>query len=244
MARQSTVSNGKRNARKHVNKGKRKKQLIYLLAAVGAICVLIAIIIGVRSWGGKKPVGKKDDITIDVGQDYLFVKQDGRIIYQAAEEFDTNKYKEEDFKNDLKTELSEFNKTEGDEVVKISEVKLIDGKMMMKLEFADAGAYSKYAKSYMNNGKKVTVFNGTIEDAKESKIKFDGSYKSEGSDDAIDFEKIESENLQVFVVSGSAIVEVPGDIVYVSENIKLSDGQAATAAETNYIFYKTEKEEN
>ena len=149
------------------------------------------------------------------------VSKNGEVKSVAIENLDKDYYNEEELKNMIYSSVSEYN--QGGEKVKMDSFEVKDKKATLTMEFTTSGDYASF-----NN---VTFFTGTVSAAKSAGYDFNeeflavekGKTKSAADTGTVNL----SGDYKVVILEEPILVEVPGNIVYVSSNIEVTGKKEA-----------------
>lgn len=168
----------------------------------------------------------------------ISIDKKGEITEVVREMFDESVYSKEELESQLGTEVAEYNAQAGAEVVKEKKLQIKDGVAVLKMTYASSKDYAAF-----NN---LDFFSGDIIGAVQAGYMFEGSfYKVEKG--TVDQSSsvwgsgiISGTNDRVAVFEGPLLVEVPGEIVYVSSNIQVTDKSTAVGSQSarGYVVYK------
>lgn len=149
------------------------------------------------------------------------VAKNGAVKSVAIENLDKDYYKEDELKNMIDSSVSEYN--QGGEKVKMDGFEVKDKKATLTLEFTSSADYAAF-----NN---VTFFTGTVSEAKSAGYDFNEEFlavEKGKAKSAADTGTVElSGNYKVVILEEPMLVEVPGNIVYVSNNIEVTGKKEA-----------------
>lgn len=168
----------------------------------------------------------------------ISIDKKGGITEVVRENFDQSYYSEDELESEIAKEIEEYNTQAGDKAVKEKGLKIKNGVAQLKMTYASSEDYANF--------NRVDFFTGNIIGAVQAGYMFEGSFwpVSDGKiqeDSAVwGSEIISGTNYQVVAVKGPLLVEVPGKIVYVSSNVKVTDKSTGVVEETSkaYIIYE------
>ena len=154
----------------------------------------------------------------------LSISSKGEITHHIVESFDKSYYNEDELRTGINEQIEEYCNEKGDDsLVKLKDLKILDGVATADLIFKD---YSDYAAF-----NEVDLFYGTIEEAMEAEYPTDVTLKSVEDDETIG--KYEFEALadnRIIVTGESLIIRTPGKIAYTTANIDVIDKSTAKMA--------------
>lgn len=166
------------------------------------------------------------------------IDKKGGITSVVRENFAEDYYSEEELKAQVDSAVEAYNTAAGDKFVKKRGLKIKDGVAELSMTYA---SYKDYA-DFNNIGFYVGDINGAI----QAGYAFDGSFlrvtdgKVDEGDPVWGSSIMSGTNYQTVVIKEPLLVEVPGTIRYVSENVKVKEKSVAVAEEaaTAYILYE------
>lgn len=195
---------------------RRRRIKAYITRAVFVIFVLAVLSAAV--FGGIKAFNYfKGRMTAAVDTTTIKVSKSGKIKETIVEDFDENNYSPDRLQKMIDDEVTAYGTG-----VKAGKLKIRDGKAILPMEYADAKNYSSFNDE--------VFYCDTIEDLVTRGISFDADALASGGKNAV-------------ILSVSADVIVPSDIIYTSSNVTKStdDPRKAAAAsadgELAYIIY-------
>lgn len=203
------------NKEKKINKWK-----IGLIAAVLTACFLIGC------------SGGNDDLN----ETTLIINSKGEITHHIVETFDKSYYNEDELRSLINKQIEDYCKDKGDDkLVRLKDLKVLDGKATAELTFKD---YSNYAE--FND---VDLFYGTIEEAMAADYTTDVTLKNVDSDETIDKYEFESlKDKKIIVIGEPILIKTPGKIAYITANIEVIDKDickmASDSVGVGYIVLK------
>ena len=203
------------------------------------ICSLTFFIIGCNDKDKTKKVELK------AGESLIYVQKDGTITNKIVEEFDSKKYNMEDLKSDIEEEIKEFNSGSKDKKMSLESLNQEKNEAVLELKFPSYKEYAAYNKKYVTYGEKVVLFHGDIDEAVSDGYEMPESYEKADGEGKTDLNTLIGKNeLKVIITNVGCKLQVDGEILYKSEDVKIEDGIAVTKDDSlNYIFYKKVEEE-
>lgn len=166
------------------------------------------------------------------------IDKKGGITEVIRENFNQSYYSEEELKAQLTSEVESYNSQAGDKAVKSKGLKVKNGVAELTMMYAAFGDYAAF--------NQVDFYVGDVIGAIQAGYMFEGSFKTVSGgkineESAVwGSEIIGGTNYKAVVVKGPLLVEVPGSIVYVSANVKVTDKSTAVMDESSraYILYE------
>lgn len=147
--------------------------------------------------------------------------KDGKVKSVAIEQMDKDYYNEGELKSMIDSSVAEYNG--GGEKVKLESFEVKDKKATLSLEFGSAADYAAF-----NN---VTFFAGSVQDAQTAGYDFKADFlavdkgktksKEETGQAALSGDK------KVVILEEPMLVEVPGNIIFVSSNVEVTGKKEA-----------------
>ncbi|SFA70475.1 hypothetical protein SAMN05216249_101121 [Acetitomaculum ruminis DSM 5522] len=160
----------------------------------------------------------------------LVIGEKGQLTEAVIEEFDEKQLSSDDLKTYIDEEIKAYNDNTGEERIKIESFKVEDNIAKVYLKYDSVKDYAAF-----NN---VTLYAGTVKEALIADKNFDDvtfkSVKEKKQSGSYKYEDIEDEvsELNVCIVDECTNVELPGEIVYISnENVKVTDDKNVTIKE-------------
>ena len=171
----------------------------------------------------------------------ISIDKKGGITEVVREMFDESVYSKEELEQQLTSEIEAYNTASGDEYIKEKNLKVKDGVAQLKMTYASAKDYIAF-----NN---VEFYSGNVVGAVQQGYMFEGVFKTvtsgsvDGASSMWGSSIIRGTNYPTVVFNGPLLVEVPGEILYVSENVNVTDKKTAVCSDSSraYIIYETEK---
>lgn len=145
----------------------------------------------------------------------LQVREDGTMTEVVIDQLEQSYYNASELESMINSSVSEYNKSHGADSVKIDELLLENNQVKLTLTYASAKDYADY-----NN---VRFYNGSMLGAEMDGFLFYNQFKQveKGTvvqDNISNEEPLKHKEYQVLVTDTSHIVQVPGDVVFVSVN--------------------------
>ena len=160
----------------------------------------------------------------DLNDTTLSISSKGEITHHIVESFDKSYYNEDELRTGINEQIEEYCNSKGDDsLIKLQDLKILDGVATADLIFKDCSDYSAF--------NEVDLFYGTIEEAMEADYPTDVTLKSVEDDETIG--KYEFEALadsKIIVTGESLIIKAPGKIAYTTANIDVIDKSTAKMA--------------
>lgn len=141
----------------------------------------------------------------------VFVLKDGKVVSTDVEDFDTGLYSEDALKTFVDDAVADYTAEHGKNVVEVDKVKVKDNVATLTLKYASAEDYQNFTG--------VEMFCGTVAEALAKGYSFDGEFAKVSNGVASVCENtnfLKEEGLKVVAIKANTIVEVPGEILYVS----------------------------
>ncbi len=175
----------------------------------------------------------------DAEESTVFVLKDGKIVSTDVDDFDEEKYDEEELEEYVDGQISAYNEENGKNSVKLENLSVKDGKAVLTLEYQD---WSDYKDFYG-----VELFSGSVSEALSMGYTFDAEFAAvkDGKPTpckASDF--FENSSYKVLIIKANTNVQVKGTICYVSsENVSLVDKKTVSIRPGNRLFEDEEATE-
>ncbi|MGN0355245.1 MAG: hypothetical protein ACI4EI_09260 [Muricoprocola sp.] len=168
----------------------------------------------------------------------ISINKKGGISEVVRESFDASYYSEAELEQEIDTAIGLYTSENGSKTVKKKSLSVKNGEAVLKMEYASDKDYAEF-----NN---VGFYLGNISGAIQAGYPFDGSFyqvvlgKIDDSNTVWGSSIMSGTNYKTVVVSEPLLVEVPGTIHYVSENVKVRDKSTAVTESTEvaYILYE------
>ncbi|MDD2959906.1 MAG: hypothetical protein PHE06_11620 [Lachnospiraceae bacterium] len=145
----------------------------------------------------------------------LQVKKDGTLTETVIDQLDETYYNSQELESMIKSSVSEYNQKHGADAITVTALTLENNQVNLTLDYKSAEDYADY-----NN---VKFYNGSMLGAEMDGYLFYNTFKQvdEGTvtkDQLSNEEPLKHKEYQVLVTDLLHVVQVPGDVVYVSEN--------------------------
>lgn len=168
----------------------------------------------------------------------ISINKKGGISEVVREPFDASYYSEAELEQEIDTAIGLYTSENDSRTVKKKSLSVKNGEAVLKMEYASDKDYAKF-----NN---VGFYLGNISGAIQAGYPFDGSFyqvitgKIDDSSTVWGSSVMSGTNYKTVVVSEPLLVQVPGTIHYVSENVKVRDKSTAVTESTEvaYILYE------
>lgn len=201
------------------------------------VLMVIVMVIGLTACGNT--IGK---ISLKEGQSAIYIQDDGVVSYAVAEKFDKDYYDEDVLEEKIEKEIKDYNQSGNASVsdaIALNGFHVSGDVATLVLDFSTDYDLLNYIKKY-NNVSAKKFYIGDIRKNKKCKIK--GQFVSVDQKETKTAKEIKNMDDSILIVNGEYQVETDGDILYVSENCKVSDDGIVTTAKeadgTSYIVYK------
>ncbi len=170
----------------------------------------------------------------------VFVLKDGGIVSTDVEEFDESTYDESGLKSYAEETIEEYNKSNGEGLVKLKDLSVRDKKATVILSYASALDYQQF------NG--IELFAGSVAEALAAGYTFDGDFVAidKGAISLCDVnEYLDDAEYKVVVIRGNLNVRVPGNVACVSaKNTGYVDEKTIAIREDTSILGKESETES
>lgn len=166
------------------------------------------------------------------------VGKKGQITQVIRENFDKDYYDKKEMDEEISAAVKSYNETAGGKNVKAGKVSVKDGVAVLRVTYSTAADYADF-----NN---VGFYVGDILGAVQAGHAFEGKFL-EVSQGAIKegssvwgSQIMTGKNYKTLVIEEAMLAEVPGEIAYVSENMKVTGKSTAVLEEVGrgYILYE------
>lgn len=159
--------------------------------------------------------GLRGDKAWEPGETNLVVKKDGTLTETVIDVLDQSYYNSGELEQMINSTVSQYNQTHGADVVVIDALSLENNQVLLTMTYQSAEDYADY-----NN---VRFYNGSMLGAEMEGYLFYNQFRrvedGAAQGDAITNEEpLKHKEYQVLVTDSSHLVQVPGDVVYVSAN--------------------------
>ncbi|MCI7813154.1 MAG: hypothetical protein SO016_13820 [Lachnospiraceae bacterium] len=148
----------------------------------------------------------------------ISVKKNGSIVSVIKESLDRSYYDPEELERMIDETVDSYNASAGAKYVKVDQYEVENGQATLQISYDSAADYQK-----MNQ---VEFYLGDLASAYGTEYGLEGSFfkveKGERTDEALGKEAVlATKNYNVIVLEEELLVEVPGDIVFVSSNVEM-----------------------
>lgn len=169
------------------------------------------------------------------------ISKKGTVTEVIREIFDESVYSKTELEEQLTSEVEAYNASAGDECVKQKSLKVKDGVAQLRLSYASVKDYAAF--------NDVKFYTGDVTGAVQQGYMFEGVFRAVtgGSVDTSNVvwgsAIINSSKDSVVVFEGPLLVEVPGEILYVSNNVSVTKKNTGVCSDSDraYIIYKAEE---
>ena len=149
------------------------------------------------------------------GETNLVVREDGTLTETVIDSLDQNYYNSGELEHMINSTVSEYNQNNGADAVIVDSLSLENNQVVLTMTYKSAADYADY-----NN---VRFYNGSMLGAEMEGYLFYNQFRkvSEGvaeGESITNEEPLKHKEYQVLVTDSSHLVQVPGDVVYVSAN--------------------------
>lgn len=149
------------------------------------------------------------------GETNLTVREDGTLTETVIDQLDQSYYNSEELNQMITETVSVYNQSHGADAVKVDSLSLENNQVVVTMTYRSASDYADY-----NN---VRFYNGSMLGAEMEGYLFYTQFRKVDDGvaevDAISNEEpLKHKEYQVLVTDASHLVQVPGDVVYVSVN--------------------------
>lgn len=168
----------------------------------------------------------------------ISINKKGTISEVVRETFDESYYSETELEQEIDTAIGIYVNEKGSRTVKKKSLSVKNKEAVLRMEYASDKDYAKF-----NN---VGFYLGDISGAIQAGYPFDGGFyqvisgKIDDSSTVWGSSLMSGTNYKTVVVNEPLLVQVPGTIHYVSENVKVRDKSTAVteSTEAGYILYE------
>lgn len=149
------------------------------------------------------------------GETYLMVQEDGTLTETVIDKLDQNYYNADELGQMITSTVSEYNQDHGADAVRVDSLSLENNQVILTMTYKTPTDYADY-----NN---VKFYNGSMLGAEMEGYLFYNEFRKV-NDGVVEGENITNEEplkhkeYQVLVTDDSHLVQVTGDVVYVSAN--------------------------
>ena len=166
------------------------------------------------------------------------VSKNGTVTEVVRENFDASYYSEEELKNTVESEITDYNSSHTDKAVKKKSLKIKDGEAQMRMVYDSWQDYAGF--------NHVGFYVGDINGAIQAGYAFEGTFSPVTDGKAAEGSSVwgsslmSGTNYKTIVVNEALLVDVPGKICYVSDGVKVTGKSEAVTENTDtaYILYE------
>lgn len=139
---------------------------------------------------------------------------------------ENDNYTEEELKAYIDSDVASENQEAGETKVTVTEVKLEEGIVTIRMEYTDSEAYAAYHRT--------AFFAGTLSQAQEKGFDFAGTFV-DGEGNPVDIKNVLAQHpeYQVVIVEEPVQVLTDKEILYMTTNVKKTSSKAAEATGEN-----------
>ena len=160
---------------------------------------------------------------VKVDETTLVINNKQGVEEAIVEEFSKDYYNDKDMKTFIQDRIDEYNNSAGSTKVSLNTYDVTDGKAKVNIKYDSVKDYARF-----NNRE---AFGGNITEALISEYDFDASFyavdNGEIKDSISSSKIIELRDYNVLIIKENVNVKVPGNIAYVSGNVKVLDKNTA-----------------
>lgn len=166
------------------------------------------------------------------------IGKNGKITEVIRESFDASYYDEKELESLIDSEIETYNAANGEDSVRKRSLKIKDGIAKVRLTYADSEDYAAF--------NSVGFYVGSIGGAIQAGYAFEGSFYPVSKGKADETQTVWGSSLMTgtkyssVVVNEALLIDVPGEIKYVSDNVKVTGKSEAVteSTETAYVLYE------
>ena len=179
----------------------------------------------------------KDDYDLVSG---IYARRDGTVVSIFLEEFDKSYYSLKELKESyIEPDIEQYNQEksadEANPAIKILDLKMMEKNVVLVLDYQTCNDYLDY-NSYI--GGKV-LYNQTIGEALADNQVIEGTFLDADGNGTTSAQVRSHEDYSAVAIDFKSIVQVQGEIMYVSSNVEINNEHTATTnGELSYIIYK------
>ena len=212
--------------------------------AIIAVCAVAILTLGIAGCSGKG--GGKSDTADQKAKASaaVVIDEQNHVTVTYSEAFDKEYYNAQELESMVDAELLEFSNLMGNsQAATKTAFEVKDSKAVLKVTFCDYKAYASYYQLDVDPKETAPLkfYVVSCNEAKSIKeLKLNDEYTRVEDSKKMKIDSEELSQLSVVFINQGTEVSVPGDIAYVSGDVKVEDGIAKTAdGKKNYIFYKS-----
>lgn len=176
-----------------------KKRRI-LAVMVGVMCLL----------SGCSKLSAPDESAVSIGKD-------GGITGTAVESLDKEYYDETELKTMIESEINAYKTSSGKDNIKLDKFSVDEQKAKLIIDYASAQDYANF--------NHVEFFVGKISEAQKSGVTFEGGFQSvedgKVAKSGLTSSDVLKKDYQIVVMEEPVLVQVPGNILYTSDNVEV-----------------------
>lgn len=156
----------------------------------------------------------------------ILVKKNGKIVEAIIEDFDQSVYNVSELEAFINDEVREYNASVSEKRIKIKEFEVEANKAVMYLQYASAQDFETfYGETFFSGNFTQALETGYLEDMLFYTI-FDGGIGTE-----VTLADISGDDLKVVIMEDRMGINVKGEILYVSQNLRLVDKNTVSPLE-------------
>ena len=179
---------------------------------------------GIFLLGGCGVLGREEYVPREA--DAVSIQEDGTVTERVSEELDESYYDETELEGMIASEVSEYNRENGEDSVAVTKMEIQDGKADLTLTFASGEDFASF-----NN---VEFYYGSIINAQLAGYLFDTEFKQVRDGVVVGgtvsgSKALRDMSAQVLIVEAPMEVEVPGTILYTSVNSEVLSERVVNA---------------
>lgn len=168
----------------------------------------------------------------------ISIDKKGAVTEYVREDFSQSYYDKGEMEEELGAEIKSYNEAVGTKAVKKQSLSVKEGIAQLRMTYASTKDYAEF--------NHLDFYAGDIQGAVQAGYAFEGKF-AEVTDGVKAQEALvwgsaimTGQNYQTVALRQAMLVEVPGTIRYVSENVKVTDKSTAVIEEneTAYILYE------
>lgn len=168
----------------------------------------------------------------------ISIDKKGGVKEFVRENFDQSYYSKDEFEEEIEAQIRSYNDKAGTKAVKKQGFSVKDGVAQLRMTYAGTKDYAAF-----NN---LDFYVGDIQGAVQAGYAFEGRF-AEVSGGKVNESALvwgsaimSGKNYNTVALRQAMLIEVPGTIKYVSENVKVTDKSTAVIEEneTAYILYE------
>ncbi len=230
-----------RNRRRTGRRRRRRRRINYkpLIAIAVLIVLVIAVILLIKSCS--HDVG---DLDLKANQSAVYLKDDGSVVYGAAEDFGGQEFDESALKTQVEDEVKQFNEKNGSvsDAMELDDFDVSDDFVKVVFSFKTRHDFSVY----MNQYNRENDFIEQKEDGKKTYEFYLGSIKDYEGDKKVSLTKpdksgnttLQDADGSLFLVTGNYQIQIDQTIDYVSEGCSVDGNVVSTTKDSKgYIIF-------